>query len=969
MSQEINIRLRADTSDAVRSIRDLEQQVSNVGNTRRRADADRGLLSEEDVRRFQRIANDAEKVYRSFFDNYLRIQRSFESRRREMERNVTNSQGAVGHAGYNLGGGAAGGGGGGHVTPPSPPGSQQSPMSPISGGSASSMANSPSMMNQMLMMSRRLLPMIGATMSASALYGFVRQGMNQIKIDEDYMSSLGQRVSGFGGDYEKGRLEAEALGLKGGNAYKALDTMRVADTFTSLAGARSKGDMWAATNQIQTLGRVTGLDPNELAGQAGNLTKMGAFNHQSLKGFQDAMVGAIKETGMAGRDREFFQAVSGLTDTVSRGQMEFSNSEFNQVLGLQTLLGRSGIAGLSGQQGADVLAQIDSGIKNGGNQVDLMLGWGSKFQGYEGRWELEKLKGDGISNPELLKELFTNLDTLGGKGNTAYQGMWLVENMGLTAQQADALLEMAPKLKEGGLSKAEIEKMMSEGAEISGDRTKDWQDSQAQRRAENDAKKENLGKYMGSPLDKAWESIKEGFFSQPEWMQSAELVGGVGATGFLGSAIGKKLFGGGGAAGGAGGAGSVASRAWGGVKGLGSKAGKLVGPLGTAMSMAWAADMGNSSADWFFGHKEGDYKSGGLFSNPLKGETYTDSRQGALSKAWDWLTPWDTNSEKSKKDKESKAKQAELLNKEDELLNKRKSTTEANHLVLDKEKKNIDEMKTIMGTEKGSSSSTSGGGILSRFFGGFGLGGGLSSFGFPGIAGLAANASYLAASNSSYAPTSTTNSQFLNQNLKQSSGLSASDINNWIAKKAPKNSLLQGKGDVFMRAAQESGLDPRYLVAHAAHETGWGTSNIAKQKSNFYGIGAFDATPFSSAYGYNNTDAGIIEGAKWISKNYANKGQDTLYKMRNNGGKHEYATDPLWDEKIAGIMAGSPSGSGGGAGASNGNTSVLRVEVGGSVNGMTKENNTALQQAISSKIQSSNVQLSYEFRQGIGGNK
>jgi TP901 family phage tail tape measure protein len=147
----------------------------------------------------------------------------------------------------------------------------------------------------------------------------------------------------------------------------------------------------------------------------------------------------------------------------------------------------------------------------------------------------------------------------------------------------------------------------------------------------------------------------------------------------------------------------------------------------------------------------------------------------------------------------------------------------------------------------------------------------------------------------------------LNKPLTQQTSVSASDLNKWINSKAGKSSVMYNSGDAFIRAAAESGLDPLYLVAHAAHETGWGNSNIAKSKNNFFGIGAFDSSPYASAYNYNGATAGIVEGSKWISKNYANGryGQDTLSKMRFNNGVHQYATDPGWADKIASIMSGS----------------------------------------------------------------
>lgn len=138
-------------------------------------------------------------------------------------------------------------------------------------------------------------------------------------------------------------------------------------------------------------------------------------------------------------------------------------------------------------------------------------------------------------------------------------------------------------------------------------------------------------------------------------------------------------------------------------------------------------------------------------------------------------------------------------------------------------------------------------------------------------------------------------------------GLSAGQLNNWIRAKAPGSSF-NGQGNVFMEAQKQSGLDARYILSHAALESAWGRSNIAKRYNNYFGIGAFDNDP-NNAKNFSNSGlaSGIINGAKWIAKNYYNSSykQTTLYKMRNNNGVHQYATDPNWHTKIANIMKGS----------------------------------------------------------------
>ena len=138
------------------------------------------------------------------------------------------------------------------------------------------------------------------------------------------------------------------------------------------------------------------------------------------------------------------------------------------------------------------------------------------------------------------------------------------------------------------------------------------------------------------------------------------------------------------------------------------------------------------------------------------------------------------------------------------------------------------------------------------------------------------------------------------------------ELNDWIKSKNA-SSPFNGNAKIFIEAAKQSGLDPRYIIAHAALESGWGTSKIAKDKNNYFGIGAFDSSPYASAYKFGSgLAAGIIGGANWIAKNYYNGkyGQKTLRKMRWNNGVHQYATDTGWDTKIAQIMCGAPGGSG-----------------------------------------------------------
>ncbi|MDQ0161902.1 SH3 domain-containing protein [Aeribacillus alveayuensis] len=144
--------------------------------------------------------------------------------------------------------------------------------------------------------------------------------------------------------------------------------------------------------------------------------------------------------------------------------------------------------------------------------------------------------------------------------------------------------------------------------------------------------------------------------------------------------------------------------------------------------------------------------------------------------------------------------------------------------------------------------------------------------------------------------------------LNTAANVTASDLNNYIAMKTNgKDSLLVNTGEYFLKAYTLTGLNPIYLLSHAIHETGWGTSGIVNSKYNFYGINVTDTNP-NDGYDYSSIEGGIVEGANWIMKNYIkreeytnssyNYSQPTLDSMRNDNSWHEYATDESWAVKI-----------------------------------------------------------------------
>ena len=143
-------------------------------------------------------------------------------------------------------------------------------------------------------------------------------------------------------------------------------------------------------------------------------------------------------------------------------------------------------------------------------------------------------------------------------------------------------------------------------------------------------------------------------------------------------------------------------------------------------------------------------------------------------------------------------------------------------------------------------------------------------------------------------------------NLKSSSNYTAADINRLYSLMGANNSKLTGKGATFKAAEQRYGVNALYLVAHSALESAWGRSQIARDKNNFFGIAAYDSTPYTSATKFDDVDSGIMGAARWIDRNYlSNSGYPAngAYLGNKAGGMNvNYATAPYWGESIASIM-------------------------------------------------------------------
>jgi len=123
---------------------------------------------------------------------------------------------------------------------------------------------------------------------------------------------------------------------------------------------------------------------------------------------------------------------------------------------------------------------------------------------------------------------------------------------------------------------------------------------------------------------------------------------------------------------------------------------------------------------------------------------------------------------------------------------------------------------------------------------------------------------------------------------------------------ASKNgsSRLYGSGTFFYYAQEKYGVNAILSLSLSRNETGNGTSNLAINKNNGFGLNAVDSNPTQAANWYPSFASSILGYAsKWITYGYAHP-RDWRYFGPQFGDKWigmnvKYASDTYWSEKMA----------------------------------------------------------------------
>lgn len=136
----------------------------------------------------------------------------------------------------------------------------------------------------------------------------------------------------------------------------------------------------------------------------------------------------------------------------------------------------------------------------------------------------------------------------------------------------------------------------------------------------------------------------------------------------------------------------------------------------------------------------------------------------------------------------------------------------------------------------------------------------------------------------------------LDTNLLSTSGTSAWAIDEYLQATTP----LPPLGAAFLDAEARYGVNARFLLAVALHESGWGRSYIARVKHNLFGYNAFDRDPVRFASAYPTYAANVDDTARFIHDAYLTPGgrywlgQPTLRSMQRY-----WSSSQVWGTSIS----------------------------------------------------------------------
>ena len=141
--------------------------------------------------------------------------------------------------------------------------------------------------------------------------------------------------------------------------------------------------------------------------------------------------------------------------------------------------------------------------------------------------------------------------------------------------------------------------------------------------------------------------------------------------------------------------------------------------------------------------------------------------------------------------------------------------------------------------------------------------------------------------------------------LNKPSGLTLEQFKKVLSDSKDTNKIFENNAEYFYYIEKQYNINGVFVAAVGIHESAWGTSKIAREKSNLFGYGAYDSNPYNGAYSFSDYSESIDLIARLFLKYYINpkgtaiyggeKAEGTYYNGPTLSGINtRYATDKNW---------------------------------------------------------------------------
>lgn len=149
----------------------------------------------------------------------------------------------------------------------------------------------------------------------------------------------------------------------------------------------------------------------------------------------------------------------------------------------------------------------------------------------------------------------------------------------------------------------------------------------------------------------------------------------------------------------------------------------------------------------------------------------------------------------------------------------------------------------------------------------------------------------------------------INMQLNKSSGLSLEQFKKILSDSKDTNKIFEKNAEYFYYIEKQYNINGVFVASVGIHESAWGTSQIAVQKNNLFGYGAYDSNPYNGAYTFSNYSESIDLLARVFVKYYLNPAGTSIYGGEKavgtyyngatlNGINTKYASDKNWANAV-----------------------------------------------------------------------